>query len=363
MAAVAGVLTIAAGGGAAALATGKTVTVNVDGEARTLFTYASDVAGALESAGLRATGRDRVSPALPTDLADGDEIVVTLARELTLVEAGVERHVWTTAPSLALALVDLGIPATQNQMSLAPGTEIPADGLRVALNVPRVVSLTDGGGAPAPVTTTAGTVGALLAERGITLGPDDVVVPTVTTALTDDLNVQIVRNGTGEIVEVRRIPQPEQVVDDPSLPRGERVVADPGRPGEETVVVRVTVRNGVEVRREQVRAGGVTAPVPRIVKVGTGPERPAAPAVVNGSTWDRLAQCEAGGNWAINTGNGYYGGLQFDLGTWRAYGGTRYAARPDLASREEQIAIAEKVRADRGGFSAWPGCSSKLGLR
>ena len=75
--------------------------------------------------------------------------------------------------------------------------------------------------------------------------------------------------------------------------------------------------------------------------------------------WDALAQCESGGNWAINTGNGYYGGLQFNLGTWQAYGGT---GLPSQASRETQIAIATKLRDASGGYGAWPGCSAKLGL-
>lgn len=88
---------------------------------------------------------------------------------------------------------------------------------------------------------------------------------------------------------------------------------------------------------------------------------PVAPFVVDGSVWDRLAQCESSGNWASNTGNGYYGGLQFGLGTWANYGGTSYAARPDLASREQQIAIAEKLYAARG-FQPWPACRLKLGL-
>ena len=78
--------------------------------------------------------------------------------------------------------------------------------------------------------------------------------------------------------------------------------------------------------------------------------------------WDRLAQCESGGNWHINTGNGFYGGLQFTLSTWRAYGGGAYADRADLASREQQIAIAQKVQASQG-WGAWPACSSRLGLR
>ena len=362
VAAVAGVLTIVAGGGTA-FATGKSVTVSVDGEQRTLVTYAGDVAGALESAGLTTTARDRVSPAPSTALADGDEIIVSRARELRLVEAGVERRVWTTAPSLDLALVDLGIAATPEQMSLDPGTEIPVDGLQVALSVPRVVSLIDGGGASQQLTTAAGTVGSLLAERGIALGPDDIAVPTVDTALTDDMSVQVVRNGVGEVMEVRQIPQPEQLVEDPSMPRGKRVVVEPGRPGEQTVVMRVYVQNGQEVRREQVLSGAVVPPVPRVVRIGTNDDVPAAPAVVDGSVWDRLAQCESTGNWAINSGNGYYGGLQFDRRTWAAYGGTQYAPLPHQASREEQIAVAERVRADRGGFSAWPACSRKLGLR
>ena len=79
------------------------------------------------------------------------------------------------------------------------------------------------------------------------------------------------------------------------------------------------------------------------------------------STWNAIAKCESGGNWSINTGNGYYGGVQFSSSTWRAFGGTKYASRADLASKSEQIAIAEKVLAAQG-WGAWPGCSAKLGL-
>lgn len=80
-------------------------------------------------------------------------------------------------------------------------------------------------------------------------------------------------------------------------------------------------------------------------------------------TWNRLAGCESGGNWHINTGNGYYGGLQFSQGTWVAMGGTKYAARADLATPAEQIATAEVLlRANHWSWGAWPVCSRKLGL-
>jgi LysM repeat protein len=93
------------------------------------------------------------------------------------------------------------------------------------------------------------------------------------------------------------------------------------------------------------------------------PEPAPAPAPAssgsNGGTWDALAQCESGGNWSINTGNGYYGGLQFTQGSWSAAGGS---GSPQNASREEQIRVAENLQASQG-WGAWPACSSKLGLR
>ena len=76
--------------------------------------------------------------------------------------------------------------------------------------------------------------------------------------------------------------------------------------------------------------------------------------------WDHVAQCESGGNWHINTGNGYYGGLQFTSSTWLGYGGGNYASRADLASKSEQIAIANKVLASQG-WGAWPVCSRYAG--
>jgi hypothetical protein len=107
-----------------------------------------------------------------------------------------------------------------------------------------------------------------------------------------------------------------------------------------------------------------TAPPPPT----TAPPAPASPPVATGSgysdpanpaAWDRLAQCESGGNWAANTGNGYYGGIQFSLGSWQAAGGT---GRPDQASRETQIAIGQRLW-QQGGWVHWPACTAKLGYR
>ncbi|MDQ0747421.1 LysM repeat protein [Streptomyces africanus] len=83
-------------------------------------------------------------------------------------------------------------------------------------------------------------------------------------------------------------------------------------------------------------------------------------AAADSGVWDRIAQCESGGNWHINTGNGYHGGLQFAPSTWRAYGGTAYAPTADRASKSQQIAVATKVQRAQG-WGAWPTCSARAG--
>ncbi|KUN06466.1 peptidase [Streptomyces canus] len=102
-----------------------------------------------------------------------------------------------------------------------------------------------------------------------------------------------------------------------------------------------------------VTAGGVGIAVPLI---GTGTAHAADVDI-----WNKVAACESSSHWSINTGNGYYGGLQFTQSTWEAYGGTRYAPRADLATRDQQIAVAEKVL-DGQGPGAWPACSVRAGL-
>jgi hypothetical protein len=107
-----------------------------------------------------------------------------------------------------------------------------------------------------------------------------------------------------------------------------------------------------------------TVPTPKPVAAAPAAPAPAPQSVVtyDGNTvWDALAQCESGGNWAINTGNGYYGGLQFSLSTWQGYGGGEFAAYPHEATREQQIIVAERLRAARG-YQPWPACRLKLGL-
>jgi hypothetical protein len=137
---------------------------------------------------------------------------------------------------------------------------------------------------------------------------------------------------------------------DSSMNQGETEVVRSGKPGVRNVTYTLVFQDGDLVAKRVKDQEVLKKPRPKVVRVGTK---------IPTGVWDRLAQCESGGNWHINTGNGYYGGLQFSLGTWHAYGGT---GLPSDHSRETQIAVATRLRDASGGYGAWPACAHRLGL-
>jgi hypothetical protein len=161
----------------------------------------------------------------------------------------------------------------------------------------------------------------------------------------------------------QRVPLPPvaQKIPDPTMNMSRQVVDDPGTPGDQDVTFAVAIVNGVETGRLPIANEVITPARPSVMRVGAKPGTE-VPPVTNGAAWDAIAACESHNNWAINTGNGFYGGVQFDQNTWERQGGLRYAPRADLATREEQIAIAEVTRA-RQGWGAWPVCSARVGTR
>lgn len=345
------------GGSVAYFAAQKSLTLTVDGQAREIRTYAATVGEVLADEGLQTQSHDVVLPDAESAVADGDSVVVNRARPLTLTVDGVSREVYVTALSVDEALAQLGYRAEGLVVSASRSERLPLDGMALSITTPKDVTLVVDG-QERVVTTTAASAGDLLAEQGITLGESDRTSLYPRQPLLAGMRLQVYRVQVSE-VEVTEVLDYERVeTEDPAALEGDDTVTQEGVEGEQVTTFRVTVTDGVETGREQLSTTVTREPVDELVAVGTK-ERPAAPAVADGGVWDRLATCEAGGNWAINTGNGYYGGLQFNPGTWRAYGGQ---GLPHQNSREQQIAIAEKVRAASGGFGAWPGCAAKLGL-
>ncbi|TDD98870.1 resuscitation-promoting factor [Jiangella asiatica] len=354
------------GGGVAYITLDNAVTLTVDGQAETVHTFGSSVEDVLDEQGIELSARDEVIPTLDSAVEDGTEISVRYARQITVTVDGEEQELWTTALSVDEALGDLDIRHEDAEISVARSQSIGRGGLDFEIRTPKEITVV-ADGASNPVTTTALTVREALNDVGVTLGDRDLVEPTLESPLDDALTVTVRRVTVETETVTAAVPFGTTEQEDDSLEIGTESVETKGVNGSVERVVEKTYVDGTLQSEKVLSETVVAAPVDEVVLIGT--KEPAPPAEdegdgggddnVDGGVWDRLAQCESGGNWSINTGNGYYGGLQFSLGTWRAFGGSGY---PHENSKAEQIRIAEKVRDNRGGYGDWPACARELGL-
>jgi uncharacterized protein YabE (DUF348 family) len=350
-------------GGTTAYATlDNTVTLNVDGQAESLHTFADTVGELLVDQDIELGAHDVVAPSVDSLVEDGSEIAVRFGRQLTVTIDGVERQVWTTALSVDEALEELGIRAAGAELSVSRSLGIGRRGLDFEVRTPKDVTLVADGDSRS-ITTTAITVREALADAGITLATLDQVNPALEGKVSD-----------GMILTVKRVVAEKRTVtvtvehkvvrkNDNSMYEGDSTVDVEGRDGRIERVVEVLIVDGKDGKQRLLSEETVLAAVTEVVLVGTKERPPPEPTPIDtsgdGGVWDLLAECESGGNWSINTGNGYYGGLQFSLATWQAFGGTGY---PHENSKAEQIRIATKVRDARGGYGDWPACAAELGL-
>ncbi|PKW14206.1 resuscitation-promoting factor [Saccharopolyspora spinosa] len=354
--AVAGVLLSLTGTGGAAAAMDKSVTVEVDGHEHTVSTYEGTVGEVLEDEGITVGQHDALSPSPQAKVSHGDTITLDRGRLLKLTVDGEQREEWVRSVTVDQALRQLGVQADGAWVSADRTMTVPEQGMDLVVKTSKNITIIDGASEPRQLTTTAIDIDELVREQKLELGPEDAITPGGDQRLASGAEVRIDRTGSTVINMTVPVQPPVQEVVDNTMFKGEERVEFPGVPGEKIVFTRVTTRNGEETGRETVGEKITKEAQPKVVRVG-GKQPPTS------GVWDKLAQCEATGNWAANTGNGYYGGLQFNKSTWDAYGGDQYAPYPHQASREQQIAVAEKVRASRGGgYGAWPGCSSKLSL-
>jgi uncharacterized protein YabE (DUF348 family) len=344
----------------------KSVTLSVDGKATEVSTMGGTVRDVLESEGITVGEHDVVAPSLDSTVNDGTRIAVRYGRPLEISVDGEDQTYWVTATDVDTALDQLGLRFAGAELSTSRGASISREGLDLEIVTPKKVTLKVGDTKASKQQVPALTVAEALDELGVKVDKNDQVRPKAGASLEDGdkivvTNVRVVTRKVTEAIDAGVVERY-----DSSMYEGNTRTVRSSRDGSRDVVYRIVFENGDVAKRKVVRSTVNRKPVAGIVRVGTK-DRPApapAPApsanYASGSTvWDQLAQCESGGNWAINTGNGYYGGLQFSLSTWQAYGGPGY---PHEQSRETQIAIATKVRDASGGYGAWPHCSQQLGL-
>lgn len=340
----------------------KTVTLSIDGQTTQIRTGADTVGALLSSKEIEVTSHDVVAPKLDAKVEEGSRVAVKFGRQVTFTVDGAKQTIWTTATTVDDALEALGMDLGGAELSASRSLGIGRQGLAIIIATQKQVVIIDAG-KKRTITTTGQTLADALAAAKITVDNDDKLSSDPNTRLLDGAKFRFTRVDVSSKIKKVKVDYSTDRKKSSKLKKGVTKIDKPGVPGVRAVTYKIVRHNGKIVDRTKIKSKLIKKPVTEVVLVGTKTAEKSSgskdSSTPSGSVWDKLAQCESGGNWSINTGNGYYGGLQFSLSTWRAYGGSGY---PHKASREEQIRIAKKVQAS-DGWGAWPGCSSKLGLR
>jgi uncharacterized protein YabE (DUF348 family) len=346
--------------GGFAVAAHKTVTLNVDGTQMTVATMKSRVIDVVKENGFDVGERDDLFPAADDSVHQSDSIVLRRSRPLQIsLDGENSREVWTTASTVQEALAQLQM-TDKAPAAASRGSRVPLAGMSLPVVSAKTVQLNDAG-ATRTLRLAAPNVAGLLEAAGVPLEQKDAVVPPAWSPVTDGMQIQVTRIRVEKVTERIPLPPNNKQIPDLTLNMSRQVVEDPGTPGTQDVTFAVSKVNGAVTGKLPVANVVIEPARDGVLRIGAKPGTE-VPPVLNPGQWDALSRCEAGGNWAINTGNGFYGGVQFDQNTWERQGGLRYAPRADLATREEQIAIAEVTRA-RQGWGAWPVCSGRIGAR
>jgi uncharacterized protein YabE (DUF348 family) len=313
---VAAVFAVGGAGVATASSLQKEVTLVVDGQTVHVNGYVSTVGDVLAKRSVALEGKDTVQPSAETQVKDGETITVTRirAKQVTVAHDGTTSTLTTFSSTVAGALYDAGVSVTAT----------------------------------------------------------DRVSPEITDPLADTETITMHRVVVTSAQTTEPMAYTSSTVKDATIAKGTQKVTTPGANGVKTSTFQVVTVDGVEESRtlvsqtETPASNQVTSVGTKTATTTTPAATTAAPVATSTSTagldlsnaamWDKVAQCESGGNWHINTGNGYYGGLQFLTSTWLAHGGGQFAPRADLASREQQITVANRIYAT-SGLSQW-GCKA-----
>ncbi len=415
MALYAAILIVVAGGATAYGVFNKTVDLTIDGKTQTVRTFGDSVQDVLDSKQVKVDSEDIVSPAASASISDGVDIQVKYARPLALSVDGVTTeevvHETTVADALETAGVELKDDA---YLSSDRQSKIPRSGLELVVSNPKVIKVKADGDTK-KVRTASPTVSGVLEEADVKVDHDDEIKAKSSDDKSSDAkadeksgkneagksdlsldksaeadNADTAKDKPektapkGELAEddlvtknmklkVVRVKTETKDVDIPvafdvetrkndDMDKGDKKIVRAGKNGVKRENVTITTADGDVRKRDVHKSKVVREPVNKIVEIGTKAPKPAKPAESAGpaaGVFDRLAQCESGGNWQANTGNGFYGGVQFSAQTWHSMGGS---GLPSENSRAEQIKRATALQ-QQSGWGQWPACSKKLGLR
>jgi uncharacterized protein YabE (DUF348 family) len=339
------IVLVVAGGTAAYGALSHTVTLTVDGKSDKIRTFGDSVSDVLESKHITVRADDRLSKPKSAALSDGDTITVSYAKPVTLaVDGKVSEHT-VYDRTVGDAFDTLGVePKAGSYLSDKTSSVIPRKGAQLVVSSSKSLTVI-ADKKKQTITSNAPTVAAVLKKADVTMDNDDEVKPGKDAFVKPDAQLRVVRIKKVTKTETVPVKFKTTVREDADAMLGETNVVQPGKKGKAREKVTLVYADGKLRERVVLVSRKLSEPRAQIVERGTSTTPP-------DSVWDKIAQCESGGNWSINTGNGYYGGLQFSAATWRSVGGP---GLPHQNSREVQIKYAKILQA-RSGWGQW-GCA------
>ncbi len=340
----------------------KKVEVSVDGVSHSVDSYAPNVKGVLADAHIKVGPHDSVSPKLNSPVEDGEHITVKRGRPIELKVGQTTKKVWSTASTVNAFVNDAGLADSGAYVTSNRWAKIPLKGATISAEMPKKTTVVVDG-ARFTTNSMSATVGDMLADAKVSVGSSDRVTPSVNTPLRDGMTVTVNRIHYKTITKSATLHFSTKKQSDSTLYKGQEVVAQHGQDGVEHLTYQIAYVDGKAGQQKLVSREVVTPATTKLIKVGTKqvptPTLGKLPVGSSKLNWDAVASCESTNNWQINSGNGFYGGLQFDITTWLSNGGGAYAPRPDLATREQQIAIATRVY-DARGTEPWPVCGKNV---
>lgn len=339
--------------------TDRLVSIYDRGEERAIVTKAATVADALRDAKITVDPADIVEPALTEKLvAKNYHINVYRARPVVVTDGTARLRVMTAeqspqqiAQAAKLTLQDEDITAVQRVDDV-----ISEGGAGLKLVIDRATPFTFVlYGKKFQAYSQQATVGEMLNEKGVKLAAQDGTSVPLATPLVAGMTVEVWRNGVQTITQEEEVPMPIRHVQNADQPVGFKQLQAPGKPGKKQVTYELNLQNGQEVSRRIIQSVVSAQPVEQVEIVGSKP-------VFNGNFAEalaRLRQCESGGRYDRNSGNGYYGAYQYDISTWANWGGYARADLAPPAVQDEKVWETYKRR----GWQPWPSCKVKMDLQ
>lgn len=338
------------------------ITIYDQGVEQTIITRADTVGAALEQANVEVTEVDMVEPGLDQALvAQHYNINIYRARPV-IVEDGQARIRTVTAAQSPTKIANAANVTLypEDDTTLNRVDDVIGEGgagLKLSIDRATPFSFVLYGKRLDETRTQATTVGEMLREKNVKLGPKDGTSLPLSAPIVAGMSVEVWRNGMQTLTQEEDVPMPTEQIKDQDREVGFKEIRATGKPGKKQVTYEINTQNGKEISRKAIQQVETLAPVKQVEAVGAKITNTFSGSFAEALA--RLRSCESGGAYDRNSGNGYYGAYQYDISTWANWGGY---ARADLAPPNVQDEKAWETY-QRRGWQPWPSCKVKMGLQ